>query len=482
MSTIFSWIYDGLFKPDPINELKRARLLDNENQDFSRLLLEWRPDGHLLALALRKLINAGLLNRENVARNFKVFIKHRHLIWVNKALDNLAIIASTPGRRAVLAEHQDLVHLSLNLSVAHDLGFLIHESNFDALCDHYDPSALFIVLSRAFRLHMNHPEAALFTPDNLQDTFGDIISIVSRRAIASTLEGMNDRILTVALLREIFDIAERERTNPEAAQQQIIARLRRVPRESESYVDTHAESVHSSTSALAQKLKNRYGSNLNLDKAILELKKGLNRMLAQENFTKDKIDLIKHCLERITSAELSLFREEESGVNIKELLVLIWTAFKDQDRMIATSADAKTQLLEALYQIEYGESKSPICPRGTFNKLIEAGWGLHLDMNILVVDKVVARWKLYAVVREGALNYLNSVSPHECLTLLQAIREPSNAFSIEPIWEPIKNWVYRELDDEFSSILTDEELDTGKDVALSEAHLKDLESRLSPSP
>ena len=55
--------------------------------------------------------------------------------------------------------------------------------------------------------------------------------------------------------------------------------------------------------------------------------------------------------------------------------------------MTASLADAQKQLFEALYVSQYGDSQFPICAHGTFNKLIEAGWGLHADMTIIFIDK-----------------------------------------------------------------------------------------------
>ena len=520
MLGIFSSMYHAVFGTDPTVELRRAGLLSGEMRHLNRLLLNSHHDKYDLACALRTLNDAGLLSQANAQFNYTSLIKHRHLPWVNQSFKNLLTIAPTAEHLVLLRRHANLADLSLNLSVAYDLGLLSNPDNFYAIYDHENPSDLFFILGKVFRMHMRAPEAQLLTDDNVQDKFNDIVSIISSPSVVSALQRIPDQMLDLGLFQQIIEIAETERANPALARERMIAVLERVQRDQAApiqqsaqaqnprpwllrqapqegqhlrfYPYTHTKTVESSAAESAINLTKRYGEYLNVADELREIRLWLNNIPINEDVTDLKIRYVKESFTRITSFILSEYTEKESGVNIKVLLALIWRAFKDQKLMTASLADAQKQLFEALYVSQYGDSQFPICAHGTFNKLIEAGWGLHADMTIIFIDKTMVHWKLIAIVRDEAIHYLNGLnSPEQCLAHLQAIRERSNDHSVEPIWEHIESKVSIALLQEFSTFFKtglssaqfkQDYIEPGKDVALSEQSLNNVESRLNLSP
>ena len=511
MLSIFSSIYHAFFSPDPLRELGRAGLLQGQNQALNRYLLSNHQDKYGLALALRALNDSGLLTHVNAQVNYSILTNHDHLAWVNQALKNLSIIAPTMYRRGVLRSHQNLADLSLNLSVAHDLGLLTHDANFDALSAHEDPRGLFIIMSGVFRLYMRDSNAELFREDNLQNTFNEIMSVISRQNVIIALQRIGHQMFSAELCSEILGIVARERANPEGAREQIIARLnliqpaplphprqlqvsrahplppqfqqtrhRQAPRQPLVIdADAHTASVDASASESAGKLKLHYGRALNLERAFDEMRLWLDSSKPSDGDLTPHY-IVKQCFERLRSDGLvASYQDPRSKVKVKELLALVWTAFKNVDnRLVGSQDDAKKQLLEGLYEIETGQAGLNLCPEGTFNKLIEKGCGLHPDMVIIYQDKSLATMKFPVIVREAAIRFLTSgISNHECLMHLQAIRAPANADSVEPIWPYIVNDVNRAMTEEFPTFA--DLISTGIDVQLSIKNLVDIENGIS---
>ena len=232
-----------VFFPEQANlelEAGRAGLFTGKFQVKNRAVVNEHRNNSNFAWILHKANDLGLLTSLNAQVNFIALSQHEHLAWVNQALDNVLVLANTSSKLSVLRSHPNWADLSLNLSVAHDLGLLTHEANFDLIANHEDLQGLFIIMSGVFRTHMHTPKAAPFIEENLQNTFIDIVSIISRQDVLLALRGIPDEALTNDVILNLLRIAGRDRANPESACLNMVSFLK------------HRQALHLSTAEAIQ--------------------------------------------------------------------------------------------------------------------------------------------------------------------------------------------------------------------------------------
>jgi hypothetical protein len=220
---------------------------------------------------------------------------------------------------------------------------------------------------------------------------------------------------------------------------------------------THTTSVHRSVSESATKLRNSYGRGTNLEAKIKEIKAYVQDLDGSPNH-----QAAKRCITRITARDY--FFTDSSDVSTRQLLALAFTAIHDDDKRIGTLEDAKALFIQALYEIqrgynlndvghELGGEDRPICPGGTFNKIMEKLNGIHTDVKIYYITTQGANLKFQKLAAERALDYLKTIaSPktadgyQQCKTILDQIQQEN---SLEPIWDKIKDIVAKEIWEEF---------------------------------
>ena len=510
MFSFFSTFFRALFSnvasshrelPSLEKEARRAGLNNRPNQTLEIIIAE-HSDNYELIVALQQANNAGLLTPANALSNFIALSEHRQLSWVSQALSNILIFANRPDKLALLSAHQNLADLSLNLSVAYDLGLLTHDANFFAISTHEDLPSLFYILSKIFSADRRAQRAtSIFTPLHRQANFNLILTVVARRDVILALQGLEKQMITENLLQQLLRIAREAGQDPSEAGRQIIAHINRFqanPLAMQAInsgpvilsafdqravklmlnINTHAVSVHISATNSAYRLKNRYGIGLKIDDELKEMEQWLNQIKPNSTVTEYEIKLSRENFKRL-AYQIGSYMDPKSYVSLRELLALMWLAFKNKDRLlICNPEDARRQLIEAL--VEMDDSRGdPICPGGAFNKLIEKGCSLHPDIEMVFIDATVAGMKLPVIVREKAIEYLNSNCPAEdLLRHLEEIRAIENAYSVEPIWMHIKEAVIKAILDDFAPLFRSDEsafgasvitfVAPGIDVALSE--------------
>ena len=575
LSTFFRALFSNVASshrelPSLEKEARRAGLNNRPNQTLESIIAE-HSDNYELIVALQKANNAGLLTPANALANFIALSEHRQLSWVSQALSNILIFANRPDKLALLSAHQNLADLSLNLSVAYDLGLLTHDANFFAISTHEDLPSLFYILSKIFsadrlaqrefeanreinavrnyltRDQVNRPNShyespapmvhptSIFAPLHRQANFNLILTVVARRDVILALQGLEKQMITENLLQQLLRIAREAGQDPSEAGRQIIAHINRFqanPLAMQAInsgpvilsafdqravklmlnINTHAVSVHISATNSAYRLKNRYGIGLKIDDELKEMERWLSRIKPNSTVTEYEIGpeyeigLSRKHFKRLAYQMTGLYTDPKSSVSLRELLALMWLAFKNKDRLlISNPEDARRQLIAALVEME-DSMGDPICPAGAFNKLIEKGCSLHPDIEMVFIDATVVGMKLPVIVREKAIEYLNSNCPAEdLLRHLEEIRAIENAYSVEPIWMHIKEAVIKAILDDFAPLFHSDESSFGAsvtregamiqfpanralaetfvapgiDVALSEDILSTLEKRLS---
>ncbi len=231
------------------------------------------------------------------------------------------------------------------------------------------------------------------------------------------------------------------------------------PREFNYSQSTHTTSVHKSVSESAARLLKRYQTEI----TPIKLDTVINVMGNAINATPgDSMDVVaaKRGFHRITAANFS-HEDEVSHVSVKQLLALFWLAINDDKNRTGTFADAKSQLMQGLYEVQRGynlsdvgvddacEADSLICNGGTFNKIIEKLIGVHPDVDVLFITTEGASSKLPIVVNEIAMTYLQQKTVIE-LTEIRA-QEDVLAF----IWKDIFGMVSTSIFAEFGSLYED---------------------------
>lgn len=191
---------------------------------------------------------------------------------------------------------------------------------------------------------------------------------------------------------------------------------------------THTASVHRSASESAMRLKNRYGNQIaetKLDETIKVLMTEINTYSSSiDKKTTEQLSAAKRCLERLNkrSSGILEFNDPTSKTTTKELLALVWIAIHDEEMRYSTvtKEDGIAALIKGLYEIQSGYNLSAtdeddgaadysICSSGTFNILVESLVSIHTDVEIRLINRRVAEFRLQTVVKEHLMAYFKNL-------------------------------------------------------------------------
>ncbi len=455
-----------------LSHLQLAGILNQEN---FVLVVSAQDAPFSLAMALSNLLEAGILNPENIV----LVAAHAAPSHLARALFNLQRAGIlNPENIALVAAHAAPMHLDSALSKLQRAGIL-NQDNFLLFAAHAAPSDLAFALSYLQRAGILNPEniarvAAHAAPDHLasvlfcllearilnQENFAALVTpnhaaLMTNEAYEIIWGRIPNHLLTTDNFRILLTAAER--VNPIAELERVRDHILGVQVGIEHVVNfnprqsTHTASVHKSISASAVQLMKRYGSSLSLETKILEIK----------DFVKGLADTperqaAKRCIERIADPHFT-FTDATSEVSILQLLALSYTAIHDEDKRLGHLDDAKAFFVDGLYEIQRGYNiersqgpkegdDSPICPGGTFNKLMEKLNGIHPDVKIDYINHEGAYLKFPKLVKDHALKYLTQLDPEQASILLDKIRTREN---LMPIWGAIESKVKTALWDEF---------------------------------
>ncbi len=412
-----------------------------------------------LALALYCLQADGILTKDN----FALVAAHANTAGLVSALYHLQKARLlTQDNFALVFAHANPGDLAYALSDLHRAR-LLTQDNFALVLAHANPSDLASALSDLHR-------ARLLTRDNfealLAPNHGSLVSNTAYQLIWSRIP---NHLLTQVNFQRLLTAAEH--ANPmEALQRElnlilaldILAghNLLGVPEHAAAFnqaQSTHTASVHRSVSASAVKLMKTYGDGLNLELKIKEMRAYVNG-LADSPINQ----AAKRCIVRITAADYTF--TDTSGVSIRQLLALAYTAIHDASKCSATLDDAKALFIEALYDIQRGYNLNavgqdeggedePICTGGTFNKLMEKLKGIHADVDVYYITHEGASSKFPRLAAAHAITYLQSLATPATaegyLKIKDLLERLKTDESLAPMWELIKAGVQAELWDEF---------------------------------
>ena len=381
---------------------------------------------------------------------FSCVVTH-HDPEIARAIIVLPKDALTPKNLELLRSHPN----SKNLACA--FVQLIQMARFTDACrdmvyHHQHPHAVTLVFSY---LH----KAGIATQENLACLTADNHTSL---VIDETLRYLWPRIPTHRLTQVNFErlLVAAEQPNPKErlteARDQILANIPQAGAGHVAYLNpaqsTHTVSVHRTVSVSAATLMRAYGDGLDLDDTIDAIKTFLNGL-----DDSPKHQAAKRCIEHITETGYTF--SDTSGVSIRQLLALAYTAIHDDKKRLGLLQDAMDCFVEGLYEIQRGYNIDrgqgpeegvdfPICSAGAFNKIIEKLKGIHQDVEIFYITREGAALKFSRIANASAKAHLQILAApktaEEYLNNKNLLERLKADNTLEFIWENIKEEIEKQ--------------------------------------
>ncbi len=450
--------------------LARDKVLTGElgQAYFKMVMRHSSPKG--MAEALEILNSNDLLTNEEGQVFLKVVMAHEEPMGLAQALSvthKAGLLRGMSGEAnyKTVVGHQDHYMLAMALNQLQDAGLLstgLGQRNFNIVIGHQH-------ISELAKLLLMLGVGGLFTGETAQSYFDALIthSAILVNNDMSVLWGrVTGHLITAPLFARIIEICQENQADLRAGQLAVWNFINRDVLEVDHYTEefnqgqsTHTASVHKSVSESAKKLFNRYKNEIVGDKLGAKIEE-IGKVISQMPDDTHEIKAAKRCLECIVAIHFS-YADKYSGVSLQQLLALSWVAIHDKDNRKGSEADAESQFIQGLYEIQRGYNLSatgvddmgsdkPICVSGTFNKFVEKLNGLHPDADILFITKTGAAAKLPIVVNEEAMAYLEQQTPKE---IAQALSKKEEV--IAGVWKQILSAVSQRIFDEFGSLFND---------------------------
>lgn len=374
-------------------------------QDLNKYKIFFELDFVELLLAHpkpREMVDGLILLQQNRLfsdTNVQMIIQHRSSEELTEALIKLkeSEILTSENFRAVVVSKWPPLQLANGLSYLDQAGILTISNRIflsNSSCRPDFLAYIFIRLSQAQMLTEKNQEIVMLTEalfhSEVLDTFWvqfplrllsenwtNIIKLASNQnGVARLIQFTRE---TLATLPE-----------PEPA-----------PNELNDAQSVHHSSVNLSVSESATKLKNRYGNNINFEQVFSQMQ---NTVMNLEDSVKNRI--LKRAIKRLLDPSYSF---SAFGMKVQELMAYCWLGIHDNTNRVGTLEDSLTQFFQGLVEIQRGYNlnelgqdqsglDSPICPEGTFCKLIEKLQGIHPDANIIFITKTAMALKLHSLI------------------------------------------------------------------------------------
>lgn len=437
-----------------LNSLQKSEILTKEN--FASVLSHPEPKAVSVMLGLMQAV--GIFNQQNL----EAVLTHPEPMYIGVSIifiegagiltqQNFEVILSPPKPNVVkllltLAVLQTLI-IELNIDVG-DTQVLTQEK-FEAIWLHSEPNDVASSLEDLQATEIENQENVSLLIEHGNILMDEIVETLFLHLSLELLTGVFQRFCQENQGANVNNLSTISSINDKQS--------------------THTTSVHQSVSESATQLWSQYGSQLqdsNLDLTI----ERLNNFIQGQSENSEKNRVAKRCIARITAKDY-IFTDKTSGMSLRQLLAVAYLAVCDEDNRFGILQDAEKQLIEGLYEMQCGGNLSekgeylggeddPICPSGTFNKLIEKLQGVHPNCEIRFMTNKTAALKLRIIVKEAALEYLSSlaspINTEEFIKfthLMQQIKQEG----VGVIWVKIKESVKTKLFNEFSDFYQNKE-------------------------
>ncbi|WP_218813367.1 hypothetical protein [Rickettsiella endosymbiont of Dermanyssus gallinae] len=236
--------------------------------------------------------------------------------------------------------------------------------------------------------------------------------------------------------------------------------------------NTHIPSVRQSVIEAIKKLQARYQGTLNETNSIDQLEAMLIKLKPNAFYLAPSI--IRGAKQSINSLTRIAYEiESGSGLTVNYITALVWTAINDNDKgvLLVEKEEALKRLVYNLFEIQRGgnldeqgndngEVESPICFRGTINKLVDTLHIIHSDVQIIYASKESALLKFPALLREYAINFIKNSTKKTILFEQMKRNKEGDGYPIPgSVLTGIKEEVEKNFKDEFKAYLSNQDLD-----------------------
>jgi hypothetical protein len=325
---------------------------------------------------------------------------------------------------------------------------------------------------------------------NLLDELDDVLLIRQLKLYAPIL--CSERVIhlfwqipapqfSLALFANVIHICQQQHlTSPEKIQQiqQLLAQVEPVAPPRQAVILSDPQSVHYSSVNLSvaqfveglehlyeEKLHWLHGVDTNYGKLRDLLYHHAQQLIEQHEKTLQAQAAIR-ALVRFHGSALLDYLEPVRMVSTKKLMAYIYCAIFDKNKCEASLEDVCLQLIEGLYEIQRGGNlsergvdnlssiDSPICPAGTFTKLVEKMQGILKDCHIIFVTRTTISMKLNQVVKGEVKAHLDSMfgstSQDEFQTLIDELKQKGIS---DELWQNIRPAVHQRMSECFDEQL-----------------------------
>jgi hypothetical protein len=320
-------------------------------------------------------------------------IEHPHLDIVHQILNTL---------RDFKILHQDFMLSIYGIQDYAHTPYPIY-SIFYLLNHHKKPENTFIMLMSNLDILFGNEDLINLWWDLIQlklpdDFFNNVIQICKQ--FHKNPDHFSDAMFNLAWSKQIMQQVEQSQKNPLHDDQ-----------------NTHTSSINSSSSQSINNLFKLYKEKIPRPKHHKELIKIILNEL-DELPSSFVLEAAKKCIRRF-SESLPII-DIQSKVSLLELLLLSYFAIQDSKLRIGSYTDAQNLWIEGLYEIQRGNNlklidtqiidmggtDSPICPDGSFAKIIEKLQGIHPAIEMIFISKATASLKLPIIVKEELHDFL----------------------------------------------------------------------------
>lgn len=386
----------------------------------------------------------------------------------------------TPENRALLSEHPEDAGLLFKILLRLSRAQLLNQTRFEQVMQYRD-----VFRQRAFMVLLDN------LPDHLVTAprFAHWVALCEQHA--QTLE------VAQTAIRQDIEQAVHDAT------------LTQVPDVNHAQ-SIHTTSVHTSVSESAQRLAVRY-QDVDIRLALQECQLWLNVQKSTPHPT-NKARAAQAAFARLFAPHGDAdFIDRRSGLSTRQLLAYIWIGLCNPNDWSDATLKAQHQetqelpwvvferCIQVLYEcqrgynldangVDNGLSDRPICPGGTFNKLMEILNTVHQDVQIIMMTLGQASEQLLRHATRLAKAYLieqaQGATTEEKRCQFNLILENIQQADISAIWEAIQPQVRTILWDEFAPLFADSPngfenlLCQGAFVELDAQALRDIERHL----
>jgi hypothetical protein len=325
---------------------------------------------------------------------------------------------------------------------------------------------------------------------NLLDDVDDVLLLTQLKLYAPIL--CSERVIHLfwqipapqfsqAFFAHVIHICQQQQfTLPEKIQQiqQLLAQVEPAVPQRQAVILSDPQSVHYSSVNLSvaqfveslehlyeEKLHWLHGVDTNYGKLRDLLYHYAQQLIEQHEKTLQAQAAIR-ALVRFHGSALLDYLEPVRMVSTKKLMAYIYCAIFDKSKCEASLEDVCLQLIEGLYEIQRGGNlsergidnlssiDSPICPAGTFTKLVEKMQGILKDCHIIFVTRTTISMKLNQVVKGEVKAHLDSMlgsmSQDEFQTLIDELKQKGIS---DELWQNIRPAVHQRMTECFDDQL-----------------------------